>query len=128
MKYNHIGGIVVPMVTPLNEDGETVCEAGVRQLLEWLVEGGVHGIFVGGTTGEVWALDDEQWARLVSSTVEACGGRTLVYAGVSQPSTTGAVVRTRQAERLGADVVVSLPPYYVTLGQEEVIRLFQENM
>jgi 4-hydroxy-tetrahydrodipicolinate synthase len=125
MEQSDIGGIVVPMVTPLHEDGRTICEAGVHQLVERFVTQGVHGVFVGGTTGEVWALDDEQWARLVRCAAEACQGRTPLYVGVSHPSTTGAVARARQAKQLGADVVVSLPPYYVPCSQDEVVRHFQ---
>jgi 4-hydroxy-tetrahydrodipicolinate synthase len=113
------------MITPLRQDGQTVHEAGVHQLVERLVQQRVHGIFVGGTTGEVWALDDEQWNRLVRFTVEACQGRVPIYAGVSHPCTAGAVARTRRAEQLGADVVVSLPPYYVPASQADIVRHFQ---
>ena len=46
------------MMTPLRADGATVHDAGVHQLVERLIGQGVHGIFVGGSMGEVWALDD----------------------------------------------------------------------
>lgn len=120
-----VGGVVVPMVTPLQADGVTVHETGVHQLVERLVEHGVHGVFVGGTTGEVWALDDEQWNRLVQFTRDALRGRLPLYAGVSHPSTAGAMARTLRAEELGVDVVVSLAPYYIAPGQEDIIRHFR---
>jgi 4-hydroxy-tetrahydrodipicolinate synthase len=120
-----IGGVVVPMVTPLHADGVTVHEAGVHQLVERLVTHGVHGVFVAGTTGEVWALDDEQWSRLVRFTREALRGRAPLYAGVSHPSTAGAVARARLAEQLGADIIVSLAPYYISPGQADIVRHFQ---
>ena len=120
-----IGGVVSPMVTPLRGDGVTVHEAGVHQLVERLVTQGVHGVFVAGTTGEVWALDDEQWSRLVRFAREALAGRAPLYAGVSHPSTAGAVARARLAESLGADVIVSLAPYYIPPGQADIVRHFQ---
>lgn len=120
-----IKGVVVPMVTPFCADGMTVHEKGVHQLVERLVAGGVHGVFVGGTTGEVWALDDEQWSRLVRFTREALRGRVPLYVGVSYHSTSGAVARARLAEKLGADLVVSLAPYYIPPGQGDIIRHFQ---
>ncbi len=120
-----IGGVVVPMVTPLRADGVTVHETGVHQLVERLVTDGVHGVFVGGTTGEVWALDDEQWSRLVRFTKEALAGRSPLYVGVSHASTAGAVARARLAEQLGADAIVSLAPYYIAPGQADIIRHFQ---
>ena len=120
-----IKGVVVPMVTPLRDDGSTVHETGVYQLVDRLVKQGVHGVFVAGTTGEVWALDDEQWSRLVRFAKEALGGRTPLYVGVSHPSTAGAVARARRAEQLGADVIVSLAPYYIAPGQADIVRHFQ---
>lgn len=125
MDRSKIGGVVVPMVTPLRADGVTVHEAGVHQLVQRLVEDGVHGVFVAGTTGEVWALDDEQWSRLVRFTKEALRGRVPLYAGVSHPSTAGAVARARLAEQLGADALVSLAPYYIPPGQADIVRHFQ---
>jgi 4-hydroxy-tetrahydrodipicolinate synthase len=122
---SEIRGVVVPMVTPLRADGVTVHEAGVHQLVERLVADGVHGVFVAGTTGEVWALDDEQWSRLVRFACEALAGRVPLYVGVSHPATAGAVARARLAEQLGADVVVSLAPYYIPPGQADIIRHFR---
>ena len=122
---SNIKGVVVPMVTPLRADGVTVHEKGVHQLVERLVTDGVHGVFVGGTTGEVWALDDEQWSRLVRFAKEALRGRAPLYAGVSHHSTAGAVVRAHLAEKLGADIVVSLAPYYIPPGQADIVRHFQ---
>jgi len=124
IERNKLRGIVPPMVTPLCEDGKTVHEAGVHQLVERLLGQGVHGVFVGGTTGEVYALDDEQWSCLVRFAVEACKGRVPLYAGVSSPSTGLAVGRARRAEQLGADVVVSLAPYYISASQSDLVRHF----
>ena len=120
-----IQGVVPPMVTPLHADGETVNVPVVQQLVEHLISQGVHGIFVGGSTGEVWALDDEQWKRLVRASAAACNGRVPLYAGVSSPSTALAVRRARLAEELGADVVVSLAPYYAPAEQSDVVRHFE---
>lgn len=120
-----IQGIVVPIITPLQADGLTVHERGVHQLVNRLIDQGVHGVFPGGTTGEVWALDEEQWDRLIRFTVEAARGRVPVYAGVSHASTGGAVARARRAADLGADLVVSLAPYYAPPSQAEMVRHFQ---
>jgi 4-hydroxy-tetrahydrodipicolinate synthase len=120
-----IGGVVVPMITPLQADGVTVHEVGVHQLVERLVSQGVHGVFVGGTTGEVWALDDEQWTCLLRFAREALRGRLPLYVGVSHEATAGAVARTRLAEQWGADVLVSLAPYYIAPGQADIVRHFR---
>ena len=125
MDRSKIGGVVVPVVTPLRADGVTVHEAGVHQLVERMVTDGVHGVFVAGTTGEAWALDDEQWSCLVRFAKEALRGRIPLYVGVSHPSTAGAVARARRAEQLGADILVSLAPYYIAPGQADIVRHFR---
>ena len=97
----------------------------MHQLVERLVNDGVHGVFVAGTTGEVWALDDDAVVAPGALRREALHGRVPLYAGVSHPSTAGAVARARLAEELGADVVVSLAPYYIPPGQADIVRHFQ---
>lgn len=124
IERSRLRGVVVPLVTPLCVDGVTVNEAGVRHLVDRLIRQGAHGVFVGGTTGEIWALDEAQWERLVATGIEACAGRVPFYAGVSHPSTAGAVARTKRAARLGADVVVALAPYYTPPSQGDIIRHF----
>ena len=64
-------------------------------------------------------------SRLVRFAKEALAGRVPLYAGVSHHSTAGAVARARLAEHLGADVVVSLAPYYIPPGQADIVRHFQ---
>lgn len=124
IERSRLQGIVVPLITPLHDDGVTVNTAALQQLVDRLIRQGAHGIFVGGTTGEVWALDDTQWERMVAAGVEACAGRVPFYAGVSHPSTAGAVARTRRAARLGVDVAVSLAPYYTPPSQADIVRHF----
>lgn len=121
---SQLKGVVVPLITPFQADGMTVNTAALQQLVDRLIRQGAHGIFVGGTTGEIWALDEVQWERLVSAGVEACAGRVPFYAGVSHPSTAGAVARTRRAAQLGVDVAVSLAPYYTPPSQIDIIRHF----
>lgn len=118
-------GVVVPAVTPFEDDGYTVNEPGVHQLIEFLVEQGVHGIFVAGTTGEAAALDDLQWRRLVQTAAAALQGRLPLLAGVIAPTTALAAARARQAADLGADVVVATTPYYYVSTQRELVAHFQ---
>ncbi len=117
-------GIVVPAVTPFEDDGCTVSEGGVHQLVDFLVGQGVHGIFVAGTTGEAAALDDLQWRRLVRAAADALQGRLPLLAGVIAPTTALAAARARQAADLGADVVVATAPYYYLPSPRELVAHF----
>jgi len=124
--YARLGGIVVPMVTPFEDDGITVSEGGLEQLVDFLVEQGVHGIFVAGTTGEAAALDDTQWRRLVQAAHRAVRGRLPLLAGVIAPTTALAAARARWAADLGADVVVATTPYYYLPSPREIVAHFRE--
>jgi 4-hydroxy-tetrahydrodipicolinate synthase len=76
-------GVVVPMVTPVTADGR-LDEAVVETVVTFLVEQGVDGLFVLGTTGEGASVPREDALRLVQRTVACAGGRVPVYAGLGE--------------------------------------------
>ncbi len=121
---SRLRGIIPPMVTPFEPDGQTVSEQGAHALVDFVIEQGAHGIFVAGTTGESAALNDVQWQRLVRFTVAATNKRVPVLAGVTAPTTALTTVRARWAAEAGADVVVSTIPYYYPPSQREIVDHF----
>jgi 4-hydroxy-tetrahydrodipicolinate synthase len=96
------------MVTPVNRTGG-LDEVAVDRLVDYLIAGGVNGVFVLGTTGEGVSVPHELRRQLVERTVRRVHGRALVYAGISglQPNET---VAGNQYFQVGADVVVACPP------------------
>ncbi len=78
-------GIIVPLVTPLKADGR-VDEKSLRNLANHVVDGGVNGIFVMGTTGEFQYLPFEQQRLAIGTVADEVGDRTLVVAGVTGKS------------------------------------------
>ncbi|HEX4342836.1 MAG TPA: dihydrodipicolinate synthase family protein [Verrucomicrobiae bacterium] len=116
-----IHGVVVPMVTPVTSSGE-LDEAAVDKLVDFLVAGGVDGIFVVGTTGEGASVRPQVRRRLVERTAARVGGRTLVYAGTGEAAAS-AVVAGNEFFEAGADVVVSRPP--ISFPAEELDGLYQ---
>lgn len=104
-------GIIPPLVTLFDERGR-IDQAANAEHLEFLLAGGVHGIFALGSTGEVMHLtagERRQFAEFVVSHVD---GRVPVLIGCAATSTDEAVDLARHAEEHGADGVVVLPPYY----------------
>lgn len=101
-------GVVVPMVTPVSHGGG-LDEVAVDRLVDYLLAGGVNGVFVLGTTGEGVAVPHALRRRLVERTVRRVQGRALVYAGISglQPNE---AVAGNQYFLVGADAVVACPP------------------
>jgi len=124
----HLGGIVPPMVTPLNAD-ETIDEAGLRRLVRYLLNAGVHGVFVLGSTGEFAALPDEERRRAVEIVASEVAGAVPVFAGTGAAGTRLAIRNAQMAQQAKADAIVALLPYYYrTATAEEQREHFEEIM
>jgi dihydrodipicolinate synthase/N-acetylneuraminate lyase len=87
----------------------------------WLVESGIDGVLVAGTTGEGPLLADDDVVRAVS----AVAGETRVMAHVGRPSTSATLALARRALEAGADEVSVVVPYYYELGDEQLLAHFQ---
>ena len=117
-------GIFCPMVTPLTRE-ETVDQASLRRLIDFLIDGGVHGIWVMGTTGEFALLPETERARAVALTVEQVAGRVPVIANVGDSSTALALRHARHAVVAGADALACTPPHYYLHSMDEVITHYR---
>ncbi len=112
-------GIIPAMVTPLNDD-ETIDEPGLRRLVNYLINAGVHGLFAIGTQGEAYALSFAEKQRVIEIVVDETRQRVPVYAGTGTITTKEAIALTQMAERAGADAVSVLTPFFITPSQNEV--------
>ena len=112
-------GLVVPMVTPVTKDG-TLDETAVERLVDFLLAGGVDGIFVLGTTGEGHSVPQSFRRHLVERTVDRVKRRAKVYAGLSDLKN---VAVANDYFHAGADAVVARPP--VSYPLDELLPSFQ---
>jgi len=112
-------GIIPAMVTPLTET-ETLNKGAYRQFINYLIDGGLHGIFVCGTSGEFYGLDPKQKQEMFEIAVEETGGRVPVYAGTGAITTKEAITLTKIAENCGVDAVSILTPMFISPSQEEL--------
>lgn len=119
-----IRGVIPAMLTPLTDD-ERVDEAGVRQLVRFLLGKGVHGLFILGSSGEFPALLPEERQEMIRIVVDEVKGRVPVLAGASDSGTKRVIANVHAARAAGADVAVVLPPYYLTCTEAEIIRHYQ---
>lgn len=117
-------GIIPPMVTPLLSDNLTLDVDGVKHLVEHLVSGGVHGIFILGTTGESTSLSYKTREQLIVESCKAVNGRVPVFVGITDTSIEESVRLALVAHNAGAAAVVVAPPYYYGLGQEELYKYY----
>lgn len=110
---SRFAGIIPPMVTLFDERGRVDEDANARHV-EFLLRGGVHGVFALGSTGEVMHLTPEERRQVATLVVRQVNGRVPVLIGCASTSTDEAVGFARHAQETGADGVVVIPPYYWT--------------
>ncbi len=119
-----IGGAITAIVTPFK--GGKVDEAGLRDLIEFQITNGTHGIVPCGTTGESPTLSYEEHERVIDIAVEQTGKRVPVIAGTGSNNTEEAISLTSHAKKAGADAVLMISPYYNKPTQEGIYRHFEK--
>lgn len=112
-------GIYTPVVTPFADDG-SVDREGFARLVDHLIGQGVHGIVIGGTTGEYYAQTTAERIELMAAAREAVGGRVPLVVGVSALRTEDAAEYARHAREAGADVILIGSPYYAVPTEREL--------
>lgn len=117
-------GSLVAVVTPMFEDG-SVDYASLDRLVDFHVENGTSGIVAVGTTGESATLEVPEHLDVVAAVVKRAAGRVKVIAGAGANSTSEAIELTHEAKRLGADMTLSVVPYYNKPTQEGMYRHFK---
>ena len=111
------------MVTPITADGKINTET-LRKLTNYLIEGGVHGLFPVGTQGEFYALTFEEKKKVLEVVVEETQGRVPVYAGTGAITTREAVALTKMAESVGASAVSVITPFFVHPSDAELLEYY----
>ena len=117
-------GSLVAIVTPMHDDGSLDLEA-FRRLLDWHVENGTDGIVVVGTTGESPTVDFDEHRLLIKTAVEHVNKRVPVIAGTGANSTREAIELAAFAKQSGADMSLTVVPYYNKPSQEGLYRHFR---
>ena len=116
-------GVVPPMVTPLL-DNDTLDLEGLERLVEHILGGQVHGLFLLGTTGEAPDLRYELRHELVKRVCRQVKGRVPVMVGVTDTVFSESVRLAQTAERSGASAIVAAPTYYFAPGQPELVEYY----
>jgi dihydrodipicolinate synthase/N-acetylneuraminate lyase len=117
-------GIIPPMVTPLRGP-DALDEAGLERLVEHILAGGVHGLFVLGTTGEGPSLSYRLRRELIRRVCRQVAGRVPVVAGISDTAFEESVSLAEAAAEAGVAAVVATPPYYLPVGQPELLEYLE---
>ena len=119
-------GVIPPIVTPIDVN-EKVDEKSLRKLVNYTIEVGMHGIFVAGSTGECLGLTQKERNRAIKITLDECGDRLPVLAGVMDSSTKRVIENIKEFEQMGGKTAVVTPVFYAkNVSPYEAIHHFEE--
>lgn len=121
---SRLRGVIPPLATPLDPSG-AVDVASLRRLIRFQLDAGVHGVFLGGSTGEIALLDSGQRGTLVRTAVDEVAGAVPVLVGAIDTGTRRVIEQARRAEALGADAAVVTAPFYVQPHPDEIVAHFR---
>ncbi|UFI43494.1 4-hydroxy-tetrahydrodipicolinate synthase [Pseudomonas savastanoi] len=114
-------GIIPALVTPFTAD-QQLDEQALRNLIENLLNAGVHGLFVLGTNGEFFTLSESEKLKIARITVEAAAGRVPVVVGTGAFATHEVIEMNKKMIDVGADALSIITPYFNAISQPELIK------
>lgn len=123
MSLDRYSGIVPPLITPLKSQNELDIP-GLERLIEYILDGGVHGLFILGTTGEGPSLSYKIRLELIERVCKQVNNRVPILVGITDTSIIESLYLAKKAYDFGADSVVAAPPYYFSTNQVELKRYF----
>lgn len=106
-------GVIPPLVTPFNKD-ETINVDALKNLVDYVIEGGVHGVICCSTVGEDMGFSVQEHNLVVETVVDKVNERVPVYVGIHKPRNQDAVEFAKHAKDVGADGVMPMAPAYCT--------------
>ncbi len=119
-----VQGVIPPLLTPLTADGRLDVPS-LERLIEHHLAGGVDGLFVLGSSGEVAFFEDEMREQVLAQAVRLVAGRVPVLAGIIDTQTRRVLAHLRRAEQIGVAGVVATAPFYAITGPEEIENHFR---
>lgn len=125
LKKKLANGVSPAMATPLEQDSYRVNAPVIPQLVDFLLEKGVKGLFVGGTTGEGVLLEAVERKRLHTTAMESVAGRVPVLLHIGAQRTDTAVDLARHAATIHADAIAAVPPYYYGMHDDGLAAYYQ---
>ncbi len=112
------------MVTPFDDEGKINLHAAY-QLIEYLLERHVDGLFILGTNGEFFSLHDDEKVAYAKAVIDYVNHRVPVYVGAGACGTQETIQLAKRYEEVGADAISVITPYFLPLGQNELIQHYR---
>lgn len=117
-------GTFTVMITPYDDEGRVDLKA-LADLTEWQIREGIHGLIPLGSTGEFLSLSQEERDGVAETVIKVAAGRVPVLIGTGAEDTREALRLSREAEGMGADGVMIIPPFYSTPTSDEIYQHYK---
>lgn len=124
MNTDFIKGVVVPILTPIDEN-EMIDEKKLREQVDYVIDGGVLGILAFGSNGEFYVIEEDEMRRGLAIMVDQAGGRVPVYFGIGAISTKKCVRLAKMAVENGAAGISVLQPMFLKPTEQELYQHFR---
>ena len=118
-------GVIPAMVTPFDKD-ENVDVDGVRELVKYLLDQNVDGLYLTGSTGEGFLMSQEERKLVVEVVIEETAGRVPVVVHVGDIGTKLSIDLAKHAEKVGADGISSVPPFYWNFSEDQIVGYYED--
>ena len=119
MDTSSIKGIIVPIVTPVDEENH-INEEAMARVVNYIIDGGVHGILAFGSNGEFFAIDADEQRKALAYMVKTADKRVPVYMGIAGITTKECVETAKMAKEENADGISILPPMFISPSEDEL--------
>jgi 4-hydroxy-tetrahydrodipicolinate synthase len=118
-------GTYTVLITPFTADGSKVDLQAMKALVDWQIQQGIHGLIPLGSTGEFMSLSVEERSAVAECVIRTAAGRVPVLIGTGHEDTREVVRASKEAEKLGADGVMIIPPFYSTPTEDELFHHYK---
>ncbi|MEM8948620.1 MAG: dihydrodipicolinate synthase family protein [Pseudomonadota bacterium] len=118
-------GTYTVLVTPFTADGSGVDADALKRLVNWQIDQGIHGLIPLGSTGEFLSISREERRQVVEICVAEAKGRVPILVGTGMEATFDVIELSREAEAMGADGVMIIPPFYSTPTEGELFEHYR---
>lgn len=125
MDVDRIKGIIVPLITPVDDTTEEIDDARLKRIVDHVIEGGVHGILAFGSNSEFYMFDDDELIHGLEVIVKQTNGRVPVFFGMGPIRTRRGVGLAKRAVAAGADVISILQPMFLKPTEKELFLHYQ---
>lgn len=124
-KFNEIVGVIPALITPFDEN-ENFDAGRSEKIVEFLIEEGVHGLYLTGSTGEGFLMTPEERKQVVRTITKQVNGRIPIIAHIGAISTKVSIDLARDAYESGVDAISSVPPFYWGFKEKNILKYYED--